>query len=163
MSPTPAIAASTRYFLPGTTKVLLLPTVANLATGPTRAEMDAGLDISEEIAAINGWQITGETVPTADLGKRFTPQVNGRLTAAASGLTCWADKTGTDIREEVAIDQETFVVFLDGGDVAGSPMDVYKSVVTSVGKVRELEGAGRIDVGFSIRDYEENLAVPALV
>lgn len=159
----PEITASTRYFLPGTTKVLLLPTVANLATGPTRAEINAGLDISEEIASISGWQISSATVATPDLGKRFTPQVTGRLTAADSSLTCWADKTGADIRDEVTIDQEIYVVFLDGGDVPGSPMDTYKSVVSSVGKVREIEGAGRIDVRFSIRDYSEDLAVPAAV
>ena len=159
----PEIAASTRYFLPGTTKVLILPTVANLVTGPTRVEIDAGLDISEEIASITGWMVSGATVPTPDLGKRFTGQVNGRLTAADSGLTCWADKTGQDIRQELTIDQETYVVFFDGGNVPGSPMDVYKSVVLSVGKPREIEGAGRVDVKFSIRDYVENLVVPAAV
>jgi hypothetical protein len=162
MAATP-ITASTRYFLPGTTKVYLLDTVADMTTGPSRAELDAGLDISEEVAAITGWAISGATVPTPDLGKRFTPQVSGRLTAADSGLTCWADKTGVDIRAEVAIDDEKFVVFLDGGDVTGSPMDVYQTTCLSVGKLREIEGAGRIDVQFSIRDYAENLAVPATV
>lgn len=159
--PTPEITASTRYFLPGTTKVYIVPTVANMVTGPTRIELTAGLDISEEIAAISGWMITGESVPTPDLGKRFTPQVSGRLTAADSSLTCWADVAGADIRDELAIDDETHVVFLDGGDVATRTMDTYKCVVTSVGKLREIEGAGRLDVRFSIRAYVENIAVPA--
>lgn len=158
---TPKITPSTRYFLPGTTAVLLLPTVANIATGPTRLELSGGLDISEEIAAITGWSISGSTVATPDLGKRFTPQVNGRLAAAESGFTCWADKTGDDIRKELTVDQKTYVVFLDGGDVPGSPMDTYESVVMSVGKVREIEGAGRVDARFSIRNYAENLVVPA--
>lgn len=160
---TPQITASTRYFLPGTTKVYLLDTIADIAVGPTRAEMDAGLDISEEIAGITGWTVTGATVPTPDLGKRFTPQVSGRLSAADSSLTCWADKMGADIRAEVGIDDEKFVVFLDGGDVVGAPMDVYQTAVLSVGKLREIEGAGRVDVQFSIRDYAENLTVPATV
>lgn len=157
------IAASTRYFLPGTTQVLILPAVANLVTGPTRTEIDAGTDISEEIAAISGWQITSETLATPDLGKRFVKQVNGRLTAADSSITCWADKTGKDIRDTLTLDQETFVAFLDGGDVAASPMDVYKVTVASVGKVREIEGAGRLEVRFTIRDFAENLDIPATV
>lgn len=157
----PAITASTRYFLPGTTKVYLLDTVADMAVGPTRAELDAGLDISEEIAGITGFQITGQSVPTPDLGKEFTPQVNGRLTASDSRLTCWADVTGADIRAEVAVRDEKYVVILDGGDVPASTMDCYKTSVMSVGKIREIEGAGRLDVGFSIRDYVENVAVPA--
>lgn len=159
--PATPIAASTRYFLPGTTKVIIVPTIANLDAGPTRAELNAGTDISEEIASISGWSITSASVPTPDLGKRFTPQVTGRLTAADSSITCWADKTGNDIRDVLAIDQATNVVFLDGGDVAGSPMDVYKVKVSSVSKVREIEGAGRVDARFAIDDYAENLAVPA--
>jgi len=157
----PAISASTRYFLPGTTKVLILPAVASLAVGPTRAEINAGLDVSGEVAAISGWSITSENMATPDLGKRFNSQVTGRLTAADSSLTFWADKTGADIRDSLVLDQSTYVVFLDGGDVTGSTMDTYKSVVSSVGKVREIEGAGRIEIRFSIRDYSEDKAVPA--
>lgn len=155
------IAASDRYFLPGTTEVVIVPSIANLDTGPTRAEINAGTDISEEIAAISGWSITSETVATPDLGKRFVSSVTGRLTAADSSLTCWADKAGDDIRGLLEIDQETYVVFMDGGDVEDSPLDVYKCTVASVGKVRELEGAGRVEVKFTIRDFAENLAVPA--
>lgn len=161
--PTPAITASTRYFLPGTTKVYLLDLVADLAVGPTRAELDAGVDISEEIAAITGFNISGATIPTPDLGKRFNAQVSGRLSASDSRLTVYADKTGQDVRQEVAIDDEKYVVFMDGGDVASSPMDVYQCQCLSVGRMRELEGVGRLDIGFSIRDYAEDLVVPATV
>lgn len=157
----PKIAASSRYFLPGVTKIITVPTIANLAAGPTRAEINAGTDVSDEVAAINGWAITSQNHATPDLGKRFVAQVTGRLTAADSAITFWADKTGNDIRDILAIDQATNVVFLDGGDVAGSPMDAYKVTVSSVGKIREIEGAGRIDVRFTIRDFAENLAVPA--
>lgn len=163
MSPIPVIDATDRYFLPGTTKVVIVPTIANLATGPTRAELNAGTDVSDEISSITGWQITSEDVATPDLGKRFVSNVTGRLTAANSGLQFWADKTGSDVRELLVTDQDTHIVFLDGGDVAASPLDAFKVKVSSVGKVREIEGAGRIDVSFSIRDYAENLAVPALV
>ena len=159
--PAPEITASTRYFLPGTTKVLILPAVASMVTGPTRANINAGLDVSDEVAAIGGWMITSENTPTPDLGGRFVKQVSGRLTAANSSLTFWADKMGVDIRAELAIDQETFVVFLDGGDVEDAPMDVYKVNVSSVGKLREIEGAGRVECAFSIRDFVENLQVPA--
>ncbi len=163
MSPIPAMDATDRFFLPGTTKVIIVPTIANLAIGATRAELDAGTDVSDEISSITGWMITSEDMPTADLGKRFVPKVSGRLTSANSALQFWADKTGADIRELLVIDQDTHVVFLDGGNVAASPMDVFKVNVSSVGKLREIEGVGRIDVACSIRDYAENLLVPALV
>lgn len=162
MSATP-ITASTRYFLPGTTKVYIVPVIADFDAGPTRIELDAGTDISEEIAAINGWAITSAQVPTPDLGKRFVSNVNGRLTAAESGFTCWADKAGEDIRAILSLDMETNVVFLDGGDVAGQLMDAYKVSVSSVSKLREIEAAGRVSATFSIRDFNENIAVPATV
>jgi hypothetical protein len=154
------LAASTRYFLPGTTKVLIVPTIANLSA-PTRLELNAGTDISEEIAAIAGFQITSETVATPDLGKRFVGQVTGRLTASDSSITCWADKAGVDIRSLVDLDQETNVVFMDGGDVEDHLMDVYKVTVASIGKPRDIEGAGRVEVKTTIRDYAENIAIPA--
>jgi hypothetical protein len=130
---------------------------------PTRAEINAGTDVSNEIAAITGWAITSEMQPTPDLGKRFVSQVPGRLTAADSGITFWADKTGTDIRSLLELDQDTFVVWMDGGDVTASLMDVFKVTVTQVAKLREIEGVGRIDTKFAIRDYRENLAIPATV
>lgn len=157
--PATPIAVSTRYFLPGTTKVLVLPAVTNMI--PTRAQINAGTDISEEIAAIAGWLITSETVDTPDLGGRFVKKVNGRLTAADSGFTCWADVAGVDIRDLLTIDQETHIVFMDGGDVEDSFMDVYKVSIASVGKVREIEGAGRIEVKSTIRDFNEDVPIPA--
>lgn len=162
MSPIPVMDATDRYFLPGTTKVIVVPTIVDLAVGPTRLELNAGTDVSDEVSSITGWMITSADVPTADLGKRFVPNVSGRLTAANSALQFWADKAGVDIRELLVIDQDTHIVFLDGGDVAGNPMDAFKVKVSSVGKLREIEGAGRIDVAFSIRDFAENLEVPAV-
>jgi hypothetical protein len=161
MSPIPVMEATDRYFLPGTTKVIVVPSIADLAAGPTRLELNAGTDVSDEVSSISGWMITSESVPTPDLGKRFVSSVTGRLTAASSGLQFWADKAGVDIRELLVIDQETHIVFLDGGDVENNPMDVFKVTVASVGKLREIEGAGRIDTSYTIRDFAENLTVPA--
>ena len=158
--PATPIAASTRYFLPGTTKVLILPAVTNMT--PTRVQINAGVDVSEEIASISGWAITSETVATPDLGVRFVKQVSGRLTAAVSGLQFYLDKTGAaDIRTELEIDQEVFVVFMDGGDVEDSLMDVYEVNVASLAKLREIENVGRLDSRFTIRDFNENVAIPA--
>ena len=157
----PKITASTRYFLPGTTKVIIIPTVANLASGPIRSEINGGLDVSDEVAAINGWLISSENIATPDLGRRFVQQVTGRLTAADSSIDFWADRGGVDIRGQLVRDQSTNICIMDGGDVTGRPMDTFKVVVSSVGKVREIEGVGRLTTQFSIRDFSENIAVPA--
>lgn len=153
--------ATDRYFLPGVTKCIIVPTVASMTIGPTRTELTAGTDVSDEIAAITGWAIMSEQQATADLGKRFVSQVPGRLTASDSGITFWADKAGDDVRSLLELDQDTYVVWMDGGDVAASPMDVFKVTVSQVAKVREIEGVGRIDTKFVIRAYGENIDIPA--
>lgn len=160
MSATP-IESFTRYFLPGTTKILITPVIANLAVGATRAEITASTDVSEEVAAISGWSITSQNQDAPDLGGRFVQQIAGRLSAAESSITFYNDKAGADIRDLLELDQETYVVLLDGGDVAASPMDCYKVTVTSLAKMREIEGIGRTQVTFAIRAYAENLVVPA--
>lgn len=159
--PATQIAAATRYFQPGVTKVILIPTVANMTTGPTRSEINAGTDVSRDIAAISGWSIASEKVDTPDLGVRFVSNVQGRLRAADSGLTFYASKDGADIRAELELDQALYVAFLDGGDVEDNPMDVFQVTVSGMPKMRDLEDAPRIEVSFNIRAYTENLQVPA--
>lgn len=160
MSATPIIT-STRYFQPGVSKVLLVTAIANIATGATRAEINAGTDVSAEVAAINGWKVESESKPTPDMGGRFVKQTNGRITVSSSGITFWADVAGNDIRDVLVLDQATHVVFLDGGDVAGRNMDIFKVKVAALGKIRDLEEVPRIDGAFTISDFAENLAVPA--
>lgn len=159
--PASAIAAATRYFQPGVTKVVLIPSIATFASGPLRAEIDAGTDVSRDIAAISGWSIASERVDTPDLGTRFVSNVQGRLRAADSGLTFYASLDGADIRDELELDQALYVAFMDGGDVAARLMDVFQVTVSGMPKMRDLEDAPRIDVTFNIRAYVENLAIPA--
>lgn len=160
MSATP-IESFTRYFLPGTTKILISPSVSDMTVGATRSEITASTDVSEEVAAVSGWSITSQNQDAPDMGKRFVQQVAGRLSASESSITFYNDKAGADIRDLLSLDQETYVTFLDGGDVEGSPMDVYRVTVTSMAKLREIEGIGRTQVTFAIREYVENIAVPA--
>jgi len=157
----PAIAAATRYFQPGTTKVLVLPSIASLSAGATRAEINAGTDVSGDVAGINGFQVTSGQLDTPDLGGRFTKRVPGRLTADDSSITFYADIAGTHIRTVLSRDQNTYIGILDGGDVTGRKADYFQVTVAAVGKVRDMEDAPRLTVTFTIRDYGENKTVPA--
>lgn len=157
-----AAARATRYFQPGITKVVLIDTVADIAT-VTRAEIDGGTDISFDISGVSGWRVTADQISTPALGERFVPQIPGRINTEASSITSYASEDGIDLRDELTLDQDVYVVFMDGGDVPTNKMDVYKTTVASVGKVRDLEDAPKVDVQFTIRAYDENQAVPAVV
>lgn len=157
-----AITASTRYFDPETTKVYFVATIAD-KTSPTRLEIDAGTDLSPEIADLSGWVIGGEDVPTPDLGVRFTSNIPGREAADDSSLTLYASEDGVDVRATLPAGTNGFIVWLDGGDVAANKMDVYPIRVRSVGKMRNLSNeAAKIQVQFSITSKPaSDVAVPA--
>ncbi|MFC7892682.1 hypothetical protein [Streptomyces sp. NPDC057381] len=155
------IQASTRYYRRGVTKVLWVPTIANKAA-PTRAEINAGTELADEVSAMSGWQTTSGTVPTPALGSRFTPVVGGEITASDSSLTFWASKTADDVRTLLIREATGFVVWMDEGDVPGQTMDVFPVSVTSQAKIRELDGASQIMAQFAITsEPSENVAIPA--
>ncbi len=160
--PAPNIAGSTRYFNPEITRIVFMPTVATL-TAPTRVEINAGTDLSNEIADLSGWVITSGTIDTPDLGSRFTSRIGGRLSVDDSSLTMYADVGGVDVRTLLPRTTTGVIAVMDGGDVAGRKMDLFRVEVLSNGKSRSAgDDAATIEVQFSITAKPaENVTVPA--
>lgn len=161
MAATP-LAASTRFFHRGKTKVYVVSSI-NVRTSVTREELDAGVDLSGEIADWSGWTVTSGEIATPDLGTVFTSKIGGSLDIEDSSMTFYADRAGADVRTLLPRDTDTNIVILDGGDVAGYKMDVFPVRVRSVGKDRSLgDDAGLVVVSFSITaEPAENVTVPA--
>jgi len=160
--PTPNLATTTRYYDPEVTKCYFLPTVA-VKGAPTRAEMNAGTNLSNEIADLEGWMVTSGEIPTPDLGTRFTKKIGGRTEAENSTLTMYATVNGADVRTLLPRNTTGFILWLDGGDVAGNKMDVFPVSVRSLGKMRSVgEDPARLQIQFSITaEPAESVAVPA--
>lgn len=163
MPPSQVMPAATRYFQPEVTKVKVIPVIAAATLIPTRAEIDAGTDVSNDVAGWAGWTVESGNIATPDLGKRFTSSIPGRITVADSSITFYADIAGADVRAVLQRDQNTFIGIFDGGDASSRKMDVFKVTVSSVGKLRDLEDAPRLTVAFTIRAFAENVTVPAAV
>ncbi len=160
MSATP-ITASDRYYRLGTTKVLWVPSIASLAS-PTRSEINAGTDLSPEITATSGWEVTGNTEDTTALGSIFIGKVPSTTTAAESSLTFYADSTSVDVRGLLLRGSTGNVIWMDEGDVAGHLMDVFPTRVTSVPKQRDITSVAQIMANFAIlREPAENIVIPA--
>lgn len=160
MSATP-IAATNRYFRPETSKVIWCPSVAD-PSAPTRAEIDAGIDLSDEISEVGGWQVTSDTVETPDLGSRFVGKIPSTTSSDDSSLTMYADEEGHDVRELLHRGDSGNVIWMDEGDVAGQYMDLFPTRVSSVPKQRDLTSAATLQVMFSVvREPKENLIIPA--
>src|SRR6266508_2991613 len=156
------LAASVRYFRPGTTKVKWATTIVTY-TAPTRTEINNATELSGEIAELNGWQVVSDTVPTPDLGTRFVPKIAGRINADDSSISFYASSTGfTDARSVLPRDTTGFLIVMDGGDVATTGrMDVFPATVTSVPKLRALADPAHVQVTFAItRVPAEDVVIP---
>ncbi|MCM1972331.1 hypothetical protein [Streptomyces sp. G1] len=155
------ISSSTRYIPPGTRAYYWVPSISNKAA-PSRMELDAGTDLTGEIAEVSGFQTTSESTDTPDLGSRFTSKIPGRITADDSSITLYASEDSQDVRQLLPRDASGFVVQFPEGDVAGRTMDVFPVKVSSAPKETSIEDPGKIMVQFTVTsEPEENVTVPS--
>jgi len=159
----PTLPDSTRFFQPEISKVLWLDTIAASTRIPTRAELTAGTDLTGEIAAISGFLATSNYIDTPDLKRRFVARIGGRTNIADSSITYYGSQDGEDIRTVHSRLDRGYLVFMDGGDVPGQPMDVFPAEVASLGKQRSTdEAAFQIVVSYGItQPPAEDVEIPA--
>ena len=157
----PPLTPTIRYFAPGLRKTYWLPTTANYQQ-PSRAEINAGTDISAEIATATGWSLTSAKVETPDLGSRFVTQIPGRLTSDSNEFECYVSQDGDDIRRLLPLNTNGFVVQLWEGAVAGQYMDVFPVRVMSAAMVSGIEDPGKVTVQFAATEVPAiQIAIPA--
>jgi hypothetical protein len=155
------ITTSRRYYQQGVSKVLWAPTIADIHA-VTRAEINAAIDLSPEVSASAGWEVTSTTQATPALGTPFVGNIFATTTAADSSLTCYADATSVDVRTLLTRGLFGNVLWLGEGDVAGYLMDAFPVTVTSAPKNRTITATAEIVINFSIiREPAENITIPA--
>lgn len=160
MSATP-ISPTKRYYRKGVTKIVFCTTLAS-KSAPTRAEIDAGKDLSGEIAEINGWQVTSAFVDTPDLNSRYTGKIPGDISADDSSLNFYASSDSIDVRQLLPRDTTGFILIMDEGDKPAQLMDVFPVTVGSAPKLRTLSDPAMIQINFSISsEPAENVTIPA--
>lgn len=155
------ITPANRFFRPGTTKAYWVVSISN-KLAPTRPELNAGADVSKDIADIAGWMVSGAKIDTPDLNSKFVSNIGGLTSAAESSITFYASDTGVDVRSLMPRETAAYVVWMDGGDVAGRKMDVFPVRVLSVGKVRSMGAeAARLTIQYSISsEPAEDVTIP---
>src|SRR5215216_1591081 len=158
----PNITASTRYARFGVTRVVYALTVSNY-NSPTRAEINAGTDLSTEVAEISGFQVNAGFIDTPDLATSFTAKIAGRTSADDSSVTMYASVNSVDVRGVLPRGTTGFFMWFDEGDVPGRKFDIYPITVGSVAKERSTgDDPARLVVQVAItRVPAENVTVPA--
>jgi hypothetical protein len=158
----PNITASTRYARFGVTRVVYALTVSNY-NSPTRAEINAGTDLSNEVAEIDGFQVVSGFIETPDLGTSFTSKIAGRTSSDDSSVTMYASVNSVDVRTLLPRGTTGYFMWFDEGDVPGRKFDIYPITVGSVAKERSTgDDPARLVVSVAItRQPAENVTVPA--
>jgi len=147
--PATPLTPTTRYFPPGVRKIYWVPAISNYSA-PTRAELNAGTDLSAEIETMNGWSLQGATVDVPDMGSRFTSQVPGRLTSAQNDITAYMSQNSNDVRSLLPRDTNGYVVCLWEGDVTGQKMDVFPVRVVTQANDTVVDDPGKTTISFAI-------------
>jgi hypothetical protein len=161
MAPTP-LNPTSRYTPPGVRKIYWLPAVASYTTGATRAEINAGIDLTNEVAGVTGFTVASDQVEVPDLSGRFAGKIPGRITAADSSLMFYGDLTSNDVRTVLPRDTAGFTAFLWEGDIAGRKYDMFPSKVSSTSMQGDPENPEQVEVAISITKVPAlNLTVPA--
>jgi hypothetical protein len=127
----PPLTPTQRYYPAGKRKCYFLPTTANYLQ-PTRAEINAGVDLSAEIESVTGFSLTSAMVNVPDMGSRFVSQIPGALESSKNDITFYQDASSNDVRRFFAIGVTGFIIMLWDGDVSGYLMDIFPVQVASV-------------------------------
>jgi hypothetical protein len=159
--PATPIAASTRYYRPGTSKIYFCSSIANKAA-PTRGELNAGTDISPEIGSVGGWAPSRNFLAAPDLVSDFVPQVAGSTDPGDATISMYSSSTSVDARSLLPIDTVGFIVLLYEGDVAGRKMNVFPVRVGSDAQEFEFENVAMLQFSFAITSAPaRNVTIPA--
>ena len=160
---TTPLTATERYISPEVTKVYWVESIADI-TSPARAELDAGTDLTNEIASMTGWEVAADRVAVPDLGTRFTGRISGRVNPGDAQITFYASQDTQDVRDVLARGDKGFIYIADGGDVPTQKARVFAVEVSAVTPTVDVAGteAARVVVDFSITAVAEQVEIPAL-
>jgi len=148
----PPFSPATRFLDAGVSRIYWVASIA-ATSAPTRSELNAGVDVTGEIAQIDGFQLESEVNSTQAFGSTFGTSKPGSLrTSGQPGMVTYADEGGYDVRRLWTRMDTGFVVLLHGGDIAGNLMDVWPVTVAVVSKPFSTVDAAFVLVQFTIHD-----------
>jgi hypothetical protein len=82
---------------------------------PSRAELNAGTNLTPEVASSGNWAITSNAIDTPDLATLYTSQISGKITTDGSTLNMYSDDNQADARSLMPRGSVGFVVKFPGG------------------------------------------------
>lgn len=163
MAPSP-LNATERYINPEVTVTYWMTACADIAN-PTRDELDAvtSVDLTGEIAAMSGWEVSADRVAVPDLGSKKTGRITGRVNPGDAQIVYYASSDTQDVRDVKQRGDAGFIFIGDGGDIEGQKGRVFAVEVSSLTPTVDVAGTegARVMVDYSITDWAEEITIPA--
>ena len=148
MAGTP-LAATVRFIEPSVAQYYWCPAIAN-TSAPTAAEINAGTILTGQIAAVNGFTTTSNTVDAPDFSTRFVAKIAGKIDAADSSFDFYRSSTSSDVRTLLPRDTVGYVIVAGEGMVTGKKMDVFTVTVTTAAKLHTDADPAKITISFAL-------------
>lgn len=117
-----------RFMRKGKTKLYWVPTIAN-TSAPTAAEVNAGTNMTPQIAEINGFTFTNNPIDTPDMATAFVSKIPGEDTVDSSNIMFYEDDTTNPIQTALAKGNSGYVVIFYKGTAGASPAAADKAEV----------------------------------
>lgn len=160
MPPSP-LSATLRYTPPQQQRKYYWVTTIAAQASPTRGELNAGIDLSAEIAEVSGFELAGASADAPDLASQFVAQVPARITASDSEIVFYASSTSSDVRSVLPRGTTGFVAILPEGDITGQKMEIWPAKVKSMFLDSSIEDPAKIHIQFSITKLpSQNVTIP---
>jgi hypothetical protein len=160
--PATPLTPALRYLPVGQRKYNWLTAVAN-TSAPTRAEINAGIDLTGEIAAVNGFEILTPALDVTAFGDLFSVTVPGLPSVTdPCELIFYASSNSTDVRTLLRAGTAGFLLVLPEGDVSGQKCEVWPMTVRSMFIDQAgIDAPAQIHVQFALTSaIAQNVTVP---
>jgi hypothetical protein len=159
-----APATQQRFIRRGVSRIYYLKTVATPASGPLRAEITAGYEVTTILAGIAGFLLNSAFVPTPDMGSRFDSVIPGAKTVDDSSMRLYDDLATEWIETTFPVDDNGFVYFQRKGNTpTKATSDLFPVRVASVAPNWTTDMApADVTINFAITSLPYlNLTIPA--
>jgi len=128
-----------RFFRRGKSKAFWVVTLSSL-TSPSAAQINAGINVTQPVADISGFEFSNSPIATPDMSTSFTTTIPGEDTAQEPQLMFYEDDTTNTLQATLAKGSTGHVVLFYKGTVGGTPAsgdraEIWK--VISTGPYRE--------------------------
>lgn len=158
-----AITKPTPYFGPGRTKYILITSaITDQTTGvPTRAEINAGSDITPAVADWTGGEFTANSQEVQDWSTLNTSKVPNFNSLSDITLTTNADVAGADVRASLVQDANVQIYVMDTGDTPTRKMTGYFVTVASKSIQIGTGSNAKYVFGLTVTKRFGDIAIPA--